>query len=409
MEITRRIAGAHVDLELAGRLDGYWSDHLTSELTEVVRGGKHHIRVDCSRVSFLSSAGIAVLMKFHKELARINGTFTVVNPSAPVVAVLRMTRLDTQLISQPGPSSLQQADEAAGRRFERHEASFDVFDLDTAATLTCRAIGTAAPLATQAFDANQSTSLAGTAPTLAVGVGAFGESFTDCKPRFGELLSVAGATAYQPADGTNVPDYLVASGPLGDDIRVLYCLVCEGRFSHLVRFETLDPGATIGLSTLVAGCFDAAPAESVGFVVVAEAAGLVGAALKRSPTDPPGNGGFFSHPYVRTRLTFTAERAFTRSVALVAGVVTRGTPDRDASGQLRPIGSGYTGHVHAAAFRFRPIKKGHIDLGETVTSLFEADQLQGVLHLLYDDRGVAGAGESEFVRGACWVGPIAGW
>ena len=28
-----------------------------------------------------------------------------------------------------------------------------------------------------------------------------------------------------------------------------------------------------------------------------------------------------------------------------------------------------------------------------------------MLHLLHDDRGGAGAGESEFVRGACWIAP----
>jgi hypothetical protein len=45
-----------------------------------------------------------------------------------------------------------------------------------------------------------------------------------------------------------------------------------------------------------------------------------------------------------------------------------------------------------------------------VTDLFDADRLLGVLHLLHDDRGPAGAGETEVVRGACWVGPIAaGW
>ena len=62
--------------------------------------------------------------------------------------------------------------------------------------------------------------------------------------------------------------------------------------------------------------------------------------------------------------------------------------------------------MHGAAFPFRPVRKGRIDLRETVTSLFEADQLLGVLHLLHDDRGVTGAGESEFNRGACWVGPL---
>ena len=48
-----------------------------------------------------------------------------------------------------------------------------------------------------------------------------------------------------------------------------------------------------------------------------------------------------------------------------------------------------------------------IDLDETVTGLFEPDQLLGVLHLLNDDRGVAGGGESQFVAGACWIGQIA--
>jgi hypothetical protein len=49
-----------------------------------------------------------------------------------------------------------------------------------------------------------------------------------------------------------------------------------------------------------------------------------------------------------------------------------------------------------------------IELNETVAGLFEPDQLLGVMHLLNDDRGAAGAGESEFVTGACWIGPIAG-
>jgi hypothetical protein len=41
-----------------------------------------------------------------------------------------------------------------------------------------------------------------------------------------------------------------------------------------------------------------------------------------------------------------------------------------------------------------------------VRTLFEGGGLQGVLHLLRDDREIAGAGESEFLRGACWVAPI---
>jgi len=42
----------------------------------------------------------------------------------------------------------------------------------------------------------------------------------------------------------------------------------------------------------------------------------------------------------------------------------------------------------------------------TVATLFEAETVHGVLHLLTDDRDVTGAGESELVRGICWLGPI---
>ena len=109
---------------------------------------------------------------------------------------------------------------------------------------------------------------------------------------------------------------------------------------------------------------------------------------------------------MRARLAFTAEPAFTRGVTLAAGVVTAAADAAEADGEIRPLGAGCAGHLHAAAFPFRAIKKGRIDLGETVSALFEADAPLGVLHLLHDDRAAAGAGESEFVRGACWLGPL---
>ena len=51
--------------------------------------------------------------------------------------------------------------------------------------------------------------------------------------------------------------------------------------------------------------------------------------------------------------------------------------------------------------------KGEIDLQATVATLFEQQSLQSILHLIGDYREATGMGESEFVRGACWVGPIA--
>ncbi|HEX7781008.1 MAG TPA: STAS domain-containing protein, partial [Vicinamibacterales bacterium] len=60
MEITRKRTGGVVEIELVGRLDSYWCDHLTAALDQVVREGNHHLRIDCAQVDFLTSAGVGV-------------------------------------------------------------------------------------------------------------------------------------------------------------------------------------------------------------------------------------------------------------------------------------------------------------------------------------------------------------
>ncbi|HEX9366288.1 MAG TPA: STAS domain-containing protein [Vicinamibacterales bacterium] len=417
MEITHEVNGATLDMRVSGRLDGYWADHLNRALSDVVGDGRHRIRLDCSALSFISSAGIAVLLRFRKELARIDGSFYVVNPSKAVATVLQLTRVSDLLLEPAAAPDTAAAPGAAARpeAVVRHRdiggAGFDIYDLDARAQLTWRAIGDARALSTGAVRDEPLAGAGTSPPAFAVGVGAFGDSFDDCRARFGELLSVAGATVYQPADGTNVADYLLAKDGAATDVRLLYGLAGDGRFSHLVRFDAQTQGASIGLSAVLNACLDLAGARAIGVVLVAETAGLVGAALRRSPADSPDDGDFFALPGVRGRLAFTAEPAFARGVALAAGIAARvpldvdGEPPSDA---LRPIGTGCTGHLHAAAFPFRALRKGRIDLAETVSGLFETDQPLGVLHLLHDDRGAAGVGESELVRGACWISPIAG-
>ena len=82
---------------------------------------------------------------------------------------------------------------------------------------------------------------------------------------------------------------------------------------------------------------------------------------------------------MRARLTFTAERAFARTLALVAGVVQRtGRAAARASRAAARRGRRHSqGHFHAAAFPFHPFKKGRLELKDTVRTLFEAGGLHG--------------------------------
>jgi len=404
VEITKERRDETLELRVKGRLDAYWADHLANALEEAIRGGDHHVRLDLAEVSYMSSAGIRILLKFFRQLERIRGELTVSRPSEAVRTVLELAGLTMLLLSEPRAPATEPP-EAASRRLERDGAALEVFAATPGSRLRCRAVGAPGRLLEGGFRAEDCHTLRFPASTFGLGVGAFGSGFADCRGRFGEFLVAAGAAAYLPTDGTNVADDLVASGDLVPEITALYALACEGTFAHLVRFEAGPARGRITLAELARMALDIAGAEAVGMVMVAESAGLVGAALRRSPT---ADAGAFGTPEMREWLSFTTEPAYGRSLVLAVGVAARTTPP-DVAAWLRPLQTpdGPAGHFHAAAFSYHAFPKGLLELAPTVATLFESAVLQGVLHLLGDDREPSGVGQSEFVRGACWLGPIA--
>ena len=242
--------------------------------------------------------------------------------------------------------------------------------------------------------------------SFGLGLGAFGSSFADCAGRFGEFLAVCGAVTYLPADGTNVPDYMLAAGNFIPQIEVLYGILCEGDFQMVVHFERKDAGSAAKLGEIVEGCFEIAGAEALGIVMIAESAGLIGTALRRSPALRDSETALFAFPQVRDWLSFTAEPVYTRALTLVVGIAARKAPALLVP-LLRPLGqSALAGHFHAAAFSYRPMKRRELDLKATTANLFEAEAPRALLHLLNDNREITGAGESQFARGTCWMGPI---
>ena len=308
----------------------------------------------------------------------------------------------------PGPLPPPRRPPLPSLRLETHGALVDVFSRTPEAKLKCRLLGDPDSLRGSRFRQEQCRTLQFPESAFGLGLGALGDSFEECRGRFGEFIAVGGTVAYLPTDGTNVPDFLVAAGTSLPDVQVCYGLSCQGQFAKMARFEAKNEAGAVTLTQLAEVALEIAGAERVGLVMVAESAGLIGAALRRPPTVDAPKDAPFVFPQVREWLSFTAEPAHSRSLALVVGVAARGDAGALAP-MLRPLGAGapLLGHFHAAAFSYRPLQKGEIELKKTVKSLFETQALQGLLHLLSDDRAIAGAGQSEFVRGACWLAPLA--
>jgi anti-anti-sigma factor len=406
MEITKQPTSRGLELLVKGRLDAYWSDHLTKSLAEVIREGTDHVTLNLSEVVYLSSAGIRVLIQTHKQLKGLQGMLVVSNPSEHVTTVLKMAGLDTLLLVSSSPTE-KASEVPVSRQLNRGHVNLEVFGVTPQASLSCRIVGNPEQLVDCRFNEADSQTQSFPDSTFAIGLGAIGEHFEECRGRFGEFLATAGAAAYLPTDGTNVPDYSVARGTLIPTLQVLYGLICSGEFAHLIRFEPAKEHHPVTLTELVNHCLEIEEAQTIGIVMVAESAGLLGAALKRSPAQGGEARDPFRHPEIREWLTFTPERTHTRGMTVIVGIATR-TADGRLASILRPLGAGSSplGHFHAATFSYHPLKRGTIDLHRTVRTLFDAERLQSILHLLNDHREINGTGESEFFRGACWVSPV---
>src|SRR6476660_2621117 len=141
MEIVTQQLGEALEVKVKGRLDNYWTEHLRGSLEEVIRGGAHGIRLNLSEISFLSSAGVGLLVKFHTQLKGIGGTFIVTSPSERVKQVLDLCRLSTILLAPTIAVTPPPVQKVEVRRFSSPAGSFEVMQCAPGKPLIVERIG----------------------------------------------------------------------------------------------------------------------------------------------------------------------------------------------------------------------------------------------------------------------------
>ena len=413
MEITTQQSGDVTELIAVGRLDGYWADHLSRALDDLMRAGSDRVCLRMEGIDYVSSLGIRVLVSAYKKFKTVKGSFIIAGPTGNVLTVLEMAGIATLLmtVAAPTPSVAAAAPAplpAAPRELLRGAARYEVYALPGAG-MDCHSFGAPLNAADRIYTAGDAHKLAIDASSVTLGLGAFGADFAECEGRFGEFLAVEGAAACLPADGSNSCDTLLSQGNYVPDMQALYGLRCTGTYSQLVRFEPNAEGDHVTLSELIDLSLELAATSAACVVIAAESAGMIGASLRRSPATKLAGEDPLAFPDVRTWLSFTTEPAHARMSVVACGVVAQ---PQDVAAPLvpylRPLGAeeGQLGHVHAAAFRFRPLQRGLLQVSQAVLPLFERDTPESVMHLMADDREQGERIESRFTRGAMWIAPL---
>lgn len=410
MKIDIEIGESHSTLRIAGRLDAAWAGHFHAAAGELLRDGRHRIRIDASDLEYLSSAGLRTLLKIRRELDAVNGSLAIVRASVFVRDTLRMSGLDSLLVGEEtlarAPATIVEppvpmtpsAPVIAGMQVEPHE-------LDPGGSIAVRVHAGWTPWAR--VGASDLREIAFPRPRIGLGIGASAQGATDALGRLGEFVVAAGCLVWLPGDGAESPDFLEQEEQLVPRLHTVQALVGEGAFSHLLRFRPTTPGAVVNIDDLIVQAMSATGAEAVAAVILAEADGLVGAALARSPglIGPADRPGEF--PEIRNWMAFCGERLHRRSQALVVAFACRESASADLPMlATMPLGAGLRIHAHAVAWPFRPFPQGMVDLDSAVRAVAAENSPLGLLHLLADDRPVVGLGRSAFVRGACWCAPL---
>lgn len=424
MEITQQSREGRLELQLKGRFDANWADHVAKAIETAIRAGQHHIDLDLAWVHYLSSAGIRVLVKYYKQLTSVNGALRVVRPSDFVLSTLQLAGFAARLVA---PESSRRREEAeptehpqaeAGvppphvggyepQRWVRNGVTFESHELPGGRALDCQLHGRPEKFSSGQLTDADSKRVRFDADVFGVGLGAFGSGPEDARGRFGEFLAAAGAAVTQPTDGSSMPDFQVTEGQFVPEVNLLYGLTASGGFARLLRFEAgQSERRVIALSDLVEAALENLQATAAGFVILAESASVIGATLRQSPMLAASQTPW-SFPGVRDWLSFTTERSDERNVLFIVGFAQR-VPGSDIAEFLRRIGPGTSaqGHFHAAVFPYRPLPKGSLNLKESTTSLLGTESAQTVMHLLADEREFEGVGQTDLMRGACWVGPL---
>lgn len=420
MKMSTAYDGDRAIVRLSGRLDGEWADHLSATLEEFLREGTRSVLLDMSEVTYLSSAGTQVLALRYEDFSGLRGELRVVKPSGVVLDAIRLVGLEDRLLwEEPAEVPIaartrssvlmhrlsdQTREDWKVQELPAERGHYEFTPREPGATLACRLYGDPATLFSGTYHPADCHRVEFPDSVFGLGLGALGTTPEDCLPRTGELIAAGGVAAYLPTDGALVADYQVGTRSNPPRAMLVHGLSCSGRFSHLGRFRTQADNDRLPLSDLARVALDSTGGKTVGMVIAAETAGVVGASLKRPP-GLPGQPSLGYAPNLEEWLSFTPEAAFANMSALIVGVVSRQPTGRLADFQ-RPVGRDLQGHFHALVFPYDPLPQRTVALQALVLRLVGTLKIRGLLHLIADDRGHDGAGESSFLRGLCWVSPI---
>lgn len=391
--------------KLSGRLDGFGAKAAVAEFgpdRAAVR-----LVLDCAELSYLSSAGVRVLVMLQKKSAVGGGAVALAAVQPYCLSVLEMSGLSgmipvfasvreaaAELQNHEGAGAEAETCESVAGRFVFHPVgtgagSIDILG-DIANVIEC-AITPELVAGKPFFETEYS-----------LGLGALGGAPEDYLPVMGEAIMAAGTMVWLPTDGNDTPDYLIPrKASMAVVLHTGFNASLRGGFNEFVEF-TAPANRPASIRDVYRALFDLAKSRRpdfrgvLGLAMRAEIAEAFGAGITKSPllVNRPANGKMITDASNYDEW-FESDKAPRNqgTTALICGAGEDLTADLSAIDQDRLRRMFYINpankssqnevlHNHAVFFRGAPPPGGTHDIDVEMRRVVEAGEFVDMRHLL---------------------------
>lgn len=313
MEISTRRFSNGMAIGLNGRLDAHTSKELQSALAAIDwEPGAANWVLECGGLTYMSSAGIRVILAAAKERLKAGGKVIFAELRGYPLDVLKMAgfadafpRCETVVdaIAVLGGGDCPPAPAASDAQWPSACGSFSRV-IARPAQCSILVLGHIEDVLWSRVTPGHIYSKRFSETEYSIGLGALGDKLDDYFGIMGEMMTIGGTMVWLPTDGHDTPDFLIPKVDSGAvKLRTGFNVSMSGDFAEEVCFESTDPGGAT-IDAIYRALFDRARASRPDFkgalalTMRAEMSAVHGSGVTRSTIldNQPVNGKMITAP-----------------------------------------------------------------------------------------------------------------
>jgi anti-anti-sigma factor len=389
MEIVSKKWNVFDVLEIQGRIDGLTASILKRSVDQAAVDGRRNLILDFTHVSYMSSAGLRVILQSHKALNQIGGKLTLVSVPSAVMDVFNVSGMTGFLQIIDELKSLLTVSRRDGESPEIIEMNLDgiTFEWRKASSYQGKffTFGSANKLLNAEYGPADQVVLKPAEIAFGLGLAALGDDYSDYKSLFGESVVLGHHFFSYPAVVRPVVDYSYFSQQSEHSLNFFYGFGINGEFARILRFDISNNPLSLGVLINAAG--KVAETNAFGIVILATSGGIHGMHLKKAPIfeNRPSSGDIFDPAHFSRWMNFSLESEEINKTIVACGIAVKADGINDPAVKC-VLPDNTNMHLHAAVFENGLWSNNIMEFEDELLRVVKEFEPQKVLHLLPDSK-----------------------